>query len=1220
MLTPILHAWRSWKNAKGVAALAILALTIGIGATTAMFSFVNGLLLRPLPYPYGERYLFIFAASTTQPDRYGSSTFRNMQTYRDQTQSFDTFGWYQTQDYIITSPGAPQIVHGARVTPSLVNGLEVRPHLGQWFQDDAGVMLSYGFWQRMGADPAIVGKPYTLDKRIYTVTGVMGPDFALPFEQPEVSVWTFLDPTGKGQNPSAGANFCYARRKPGVSEEQARADVARVAALIAASPEAPHPNYTARVDPLVKIANEEIRPAVLLLFATAAVLLLLTCANVAGLFLSRSVSRARETALRVALGATRRQLAKQFLLEGSALAIPAMFGAVAISIPLVRGILALAGKDFHRGAFVTVDWYAFAFAAATGIAATAVFSLAPLWQASRTQPAEALNDGVRSSAGVRTRTLSRALVVCEIALAVTLLAGSAVMLLHLKRLTQVWVGFNPEDLITFSISVPDPILKDPPKRVPYQLRLREVIAEVAGIEEAGWTSDLPLSGCCFGASVTPDPLPPRFDIGRRMSMQIVSASYLRTLGVAPRRGRLLENEDANAKLLRVVATETAAKFYWPNRDAVGATGKLGSSRFEVVGVIGDIKNDGIGKPAEPELYLLGIAAPWQNMQFVVHTKRPVESVIPEIRTAIQKFDPELPIQNVSTMREGRREALALEIVSSALTAFFAAAALLLSALGVYGVIAYSVRQRTVEFGTRMAMGATQRSVFELVTIEGLKMAAIGIGIGMAGAFAIMPLLRSVYGIGDNPPFEFIGVIVLVGAVATAASAIPAWRATLVPPMAALRDEPEGVWAALRRSVKRFAESLEDKETPAISEQSLAEEFTAASRNASTFDDAIHRAVDALRESMQARSAILLKRDGAALRGGALTIPANGFLAGRLRFLPMPLPMQTGDFETWQRWAEANKHEYVDEITAVRDSGATLAIALRSKNEMNGVVLLGGREKFHFIERAIAARAAGQLSLLIENAGLTSRIVEQEKLRKDVELATEVQRRLLPAQAPQTPVAQLAGLSIPARGVGGDYYDFIDYGDHKLGIAIADIAGKGVAAALIMCVVQATLRIVSAEEGIALPDLAARMNRLLHRSTQAKGYATFFYARIDNESNQLRYVNAGHNPPYLWRSENGEIVELPAGGTVIGLFPQMRYEEASIGLQKGDVLIAFTDGVTEAMNPADEEYGEDRLKALLAEVARLPIDEMSARIAAEMRGWIREAEQYDDLTFVLMKVN
>ena len=1220
MLTPLLHAWRSWKNAKGIAVLAILALTLGIGATTAMFSFVNGLLLRPLPYPHGERYLFIFAASTKEPDRYGSSTFRNLQGYRDQTQSFDTFGWYQTQDYIVTSPGAPQIVHGARVTPALVNGLEVRPHLGQWFQDDAGVMLSYGFWQRMGADPSIVGKPYTLAKRVYTVTGVMGPDFALPFEQPEISVWTFLDPTGKGQDARSGANFCYARRKPGVSEEQARADVARVAALIAASPEAPHRNYTARVDPLTKIANEEIRPAVLLLFATAAVLLLLTCANVAGLFLSRSVGRARETALRVALGASRRQLAAQFLLEGSALAIPAMFGAVAIAIPLVRGILAMAGKDFQRGAFVTVDWRAFAFAAATGFIATAIFSLAPLWQALRTQPAEALNDGVRASAGVRTRNLSRALVVCEIALAVTLLAGSAMMLLHLKRLTEVWVGFNPQDLITFSISVPDPILKEGSKRVPYQLALRDAIADVTGVEEAGWTSDLPLSGCCFGAGVTPNPLPPRFDTGKRMSMQIISASYFKTLGIAPRRGRLLENQDANAKLLRVVASETAAKFYWPNSEAVGATGTLGSSPFEVVGVIGDVKNDGIGKPPEPELYLLGISAPWQNMQFVVHTKRPPESIVPEIRAGIQKFDPELPIQNVSTMRNARRDALALEIVSSALTAFFAAAALLLSALGVYGVMAYSVRQRTVEFGTRMAMGATQRSVFELVTAAGLKMAALGIGIGIAGGFAIMPALRNVYGAGDNPPFEFIGVIVLVGAVAIAASAIPAWRATLVPPMAALRDEPEGFWTALRRSVKRFAASLEDKESPAISEQSLAEELTAASRNAKTFDEAINKAVDALRESMQATSAILLKRAGAVLQSETLSIPSDGFLTGRLRFLAMPLPMLPGDFDTWQRWAEANKPGCVEEIAALRNSSATLAIALRAKNEINGIVLLGGRDRFHFIERAIAARAAGQLALLIENAGLTSRIVEQEKLRKDVELATEVQRRLLPAQAPQTPMAQLAGLSIPARGVGGDYYDFIDYGDHKLGIAIADIAGKGVSAALIMSVVQATLRIVSSEEGIALPDLAARMNRLLNRSTQAKSYATFFYAQIDNQTNQLRYVNAGHNPPYLWRSENGEIVELPAGGTVIGLFPQMRYEEAAIGLQKGDVLIAFTDGVTEAMNPADEEYGEDRLKALLADVAKLPIDEMSARITAEMRGWIRDAEQYDDLTFVLMKVN
>jgi len=237
----------------------------------------------------------------------------------------------------------------------------------------------------------------------------------------------------------------------------------------------------------------------------------------------------------------------------------------------------------------------------------------------------------------------------------------------------------------------------------------------------------------------------------------------------------------------------------------------------------------------------------------------------------------------------------------------------------------------------------------------------------------------------------------------------------------------------------------------------------------------------------------------------------------------------------------------------------------------------------------------------------------------VALAAEVQRRLLPEKSPEMAMAGLAAVSLPARTVGGDYYDFIDAGDRRIGIALADIAGKGVAAALVMSVVQASLRIIAEEENVSLPELAARMNRYLYRSTGSNSYATFFYAQIDEQTRELRYVNAGHNPPYLLRSGSG-IEELPAGGTVIGMFPNETYEEARTNLWPGDVLVAFTDGVTEALNISEEEFGEERLKELLRRVAHLPVDEMSAQISRELREWIGNAAQYDDLTFIVMKVN
>jgi sigma-B regulation protein RsbU (phosphoserine phosphatase) len=259
--------------------------------------------------------------------------------------------------------------------------------------------------------------------------------------------------------------------------------------------------------------------------------------------------------------------------------------------------------------------------------------------------------------------------------------------------------------------------------------------------------------------------------------------------------------------------------------------------------------------------------------------------------------------------------------------------------------------------------------------------------------------------------------------------------------------------------------------------------------------------------------------------------------------------------------------------------------------------------------------------MLENARLTNRVLEQEKLRRDVALAAEVQRRLLAEQSLDTPAASLAALNLPARSVGGDYYDFLNLDGHRIGIALADVAGKGVPAALVMSVVQATLRVLSSDPEIPLPRLAAKMNHFLYRSTGSSSYATFFYAQFDERTRELRYVNAGHNPPYLMRVDGASLAvdELPAGGTVIGLFPAADYEEGTIALGPGDLLTIFTDGVPEALNPAEEEFGEERLKSLLQSVAHLPVDEISARISVELKNWIQDAAQYDDMTFVLLKV-
>lgn len=361
------------------------------------------------------------------------------------------------------------------------------------------------------------------------------------------------------------------------------------------------------------------------------------------------------------------------------------------------------------------------------------------------------------------------------------------------------------------------------------------------------------------------------------------------------------------------------------------------------------------------------------------------------------------------------------------------------------------------------------------------------------------------------------------------------------------------------------------------------------------------------------------------------LASNGFLLNRLKFHTSPLPFDRGDIDTWLRWARESRPTHLSEIQALEQTGARLAVSLRTTHETRAVLLLGPPADGHAYtaaERQMIRFCAPQLALLLENARLTDRIVEQEKLRRDLALAAEVQKRLLPDGAPADGMVSLAAVSLPARSVGGDYYDFLDHGDRRMGIALADVAGKGVAAALLMSVVQASLRVLAADRDIPLPELAARLNHFLHRSTQSNSYATFFYAQIDEPRRQLHYVNAGHNPPYLLRfptdarpeTMRGEAIEeLSTGGTVLGLFPQSRYEQATIDLRAGDVLIAYTDGVTEALSPADEEFGEARLKETVGASLALTAEEIAARLAGVLKEWIKDRAQHDDLTFIVMRV-
>jgi len=573
----------------------------------------------------------------------------------------------------------------------------------------------------------------------------------------------------------------------------------------------------------------------------------------------------------------------------------------------------------------------------------------------------------------------------------------------------------------------------------------------------------------------------------------------------------------------------------------------------------------------------------------------------------------------------------------------------MATLGIYGVVSYFVRQRTVELGTRMALGAVNRDLVTLVLGGGLKLALVGVAVGSIALVGTISLLVRYLAVADFGWLPFAGSTGVVALVATAATAVPAWRTTLLSPMVAMREQPPSVWQWTREGMQRAVHDIRqavggDDSGPDLSPADMLTAFVEAARSTDSHTDALRASLASVCAELRVESAALLARRAGsqddycclvaagALERVALVLPGDGFLIRRLRAYPLPMPFAANDLSGLAQWAAAYRPDQLDEIRTLAAAGVRLAVPLRTRREILGVLLLGQpfdsltlaqgkRADFSAHEKQVLRACADQFALMLENARLTDRVVEQETLRRDIALASDVQRRLLPDAPPRAECADFAAISVPARRIGGDYYDFVQLGDGRIGIALADVSGKGVAAALIMSAVQASLRIISSGGDVPPPRLVALINRFVYQSTPASKYATFFYAQLDERRRQLRYVNAGHNAPYLLRagSEPPQIEELTIGGTVVGMFPETEYEEATVTLFPGDILLAFTDGVPEAHNPEHEEFGEERLQTLLRQTAHLPADEISARIVAEMNHWIRNAEQYDDLTFIVMKV-
>ncbi|HEX4809579.1 MAG TPA: ABC transporter permease, partial [Bryobacteraceae bacterium] len=748
MFTLIRQSWNSWKRDKGLAFVAVVALATGIGCATAIFTVVNAVFLKPLPYSQADRWVALFAGSTADPDlnHISSLTLGDLFAYQQLTRSFDVFGWFSIfGDFNLTSPGQPQHIEGIEVSPSLISNTGANPIAGRFFTPSDGsdvALISYRLFQRLGS--GIIGHQIRLSGRSITVVGAMPEWFRFPLvtvnsRDSANDVWLPAEnPRSEAQLQDYAGYAAYAKLKPGITLTQAQADAKRAATEIRKQNHPFDPTYTSALFSLRETVVQPIRPILLVLLGAAALLLLITCANVAGLLVGRSVGRARETAIRIALGGGQKQLALQYFFESLFLSFGAVIAGVLASIVLVRLLVSFAAEYIPRSHEISTNWPVVLFALALAFVTATLSAMAPLWQALRMQPNEVLSDGVRASAGIRSRKLSQVLVVAEIALAFTLISAAAILVWQLNHLKMMSPGFDPNGVLTFQITKSAQTGEEPAGGAAgfnptpdsaamlsaYGDRLLDALEAIPGVTGAAITNQLPLDGCCMSGYILPQRRSYGSEPRNLVSLMAVSPAYFKTFRVPLLTGRLLNRHDTNENLVPVVIDEEAARRNWPGQNAVGQLGRFSDpqgTRFQVVGIVGTVQNQGLGETPTPEVYLLKNLAPPNPMHFAVRSSLPAATLAPSIRRAIAQVDPNQPIYAIQSAGQILSNSLFFQRIESVVVTAFALAALLLAALGIYGLTSYSVRQRTTELGTRMALGATGRDVLRLIVGNGLRL-------------------------------------------------------------------------------------------------------------------------------------------------------------------------------------------------------------------------------------------------------------------------------------------------------------------------------------------------------------------------------------------------------------------------------------------------------------------------------------------------------------------
>jgi putative ABC transport system permease protein len=800
-------AIRQMVKKPGFTAVVVLTMALGIGANAAIFSVLDAVLLRPLPYSNPDRLIKVWTRFTgigapNDQNWVSAPEFRDFQQLNN---SFSELAAIGSGSINLGVKGSPQRVVGASVSPSMFFMLGAQPLLGRTFLPeeaqpgrDHEVVLSYGLWRRVfGGNPKVIGSTIDIDGVPMSVVGVMPEGFAYP---DEAEIWGPLafSPDDLSENSRGGHGLeVLGRMKPGLSLAQVQSDMDRVGkTMIEQHGSYPYKkfNFGIILHPLLEETVGDVKPSLMVLMAAVGLVLLIACANVANLLLVRSTERQQEMETRMALGASGARLVRQLLTESVVLAFAGGLVGVAITPWILRGLVAIAAKSLPRAVHTTVDGRALILTAVISLATGILFGLAPALHAGRKRKFEGLKGG-RSTEGKRPKRLRSALVICETAFSLLLIAGAGLLLRSFAEILKVDPGFRPNGVLTMRIALPDAIYSKPEQVRAFYSELIERVKRLPGVETAGAVSALPLSGQGGSGTTTIDTQSVRLeDATPEADQRVATPDYFKAMGISLVRGRTFETRDSDTAAPVAIIDESLADTYWPNQDPIGKrlhSGGRGSKApwATVVGVVRHVHNRTLEARSRVEVYWPENQRPSGAMTLVVQAVGNPMNLVPTIQREVSAIDPDLPVYKVSTMTEVMGDSLERRRLALILLAVFAGLALLLASIGIYGVTSYGVAQRHVEIGLRMALGADRGQVLGMLLRSGLATIAIGLGVGLALALVLTRLMGGLlFSVRTWDPVALGGAAVLLMAAALLAIFVPARRATKVNPMVALRYE------------------------------------------------------------------------------------------------------------------------------------------------------------------------------------------------------------------------------------------------------------------------------------------------------------------------------------------------------------------------------------------------------------------------------------------------